>query len=128
MPETKTVETCPFCRLLESNTASPDTTLVSRPTPEVAYFTPLNPITPGHLLFIPTAHTTHASADAAVQLAETMYVGAAYAYKNKINFNLITSCGAAATQTIPHIHLHYVPRYSGDGLVLPWTNQHKTIL
>jgi diadenosine tetraphosphate (Ap4A) HIT family hydrolase len=36
---------------------------------------------------------------------------------------MITSAGPAATQTIKHLHVHYVPRHAGDGLSLPWTNQ-----
>jgi histidine triad (HIT) family protein len=38
--------------------------------------------------------------------------------------NLITSKGAAATQTVYHLHVHVVPRQGGDGLPLPWTPQH----
>jgi histidine triad (HIT) family protein len=37
------------------------------------------------------------------------------------SFNLITSQGAAATQTVMHLHLHLVPRTDGDGLKLPWS-------
>ncbi|HEY3477867.1 MAG TPA: HIT domain-containing protein, partial [Streptomyces sp.] len=37
--------------------------------------------------------------------------------------NIITSVGAAATQTVFHLHVHVVPRRVGDGLALPWTNQ-----
>ena len=35
--------------------------------------------------------------------------------------NLITSRGAAATQTVFHLHVHVVPRRPGDGLMLPWS-------
>ena len=41
--------------------------------------------------------------------------------------NLITSIGPAATQTVPHLHLHLVPRRPGDGLPLPWTPQHSAV-
>jgi diadenosine tetraphosphate (Ap4A) HIT family hydrolase len=37
--------------------------------------------------------------------------------------NLITSDGAAATQTVKHLHVHIVPRRDGDGLTLPWSTQ-----
>jgi len=39
------------------------------------------------------------------------------------HFNLITSSGQYATQTVHHLHIHYVPRRPGDGLTLPWTGQ-----
>jgi histidine triad (HIT) family protein len=35
--------------------------------------------------------------------------------------NIITSTGSSATQTVFHLHLHVVPRSTGDGLTLPWT-------
>jgi histidine triad (HIT) family protein len=34
--------------------------------------------------------------------------------------NLVQSTGAAAFQTVFHLHVHVVPRYTGDGLTLPW--------
>ena len=34
---------------------------------------------------------------------------------------LIVVCGAEATQTVPHLHIHIVPRRAGDRLTLPWT-------
>ncbi len=34
--------------------------------------------------------------------------------------NLINSCGAAAWQTVFHLHFHVIPRYAGDPLALPW--------
>lgn len=40
-------------------------------------------------------------------------------------YNLITATGSEATQTIPHFHVHLVPRLAGDGLTLPWTGQVK---
>lgn len=91
----------------------------------VMWFEPLNAVTPGHMLFVPAAHIEHGdefSRDWAGVLTE-----AAYAYAHRVahaaGFNLILNAGAAATQTIDHIHLHYVPRRDGDGLPLPWTGQ-----
>jgi histidine triad (HIT) family protein len=34
--------------------------------------------------------------------------------------NLINACGAAASQTVFHFHIHVVPRYEGDPIELPW--------
>ena len=34
--------------------------------------------------------------------------------------NLLHCSGEAAWQTVPHFHIHVVPRYSGDPLELPW--------
>ena len=34
--------------------------------------------------------------------------------------NLLNSCGAAAWQTVFHLHMHVIPRYEDDPLKLPW--------
>lgn len=105
---------CPFCDRLEAGEfdATPDYNAV--------WFEPLNPVTPGHLLFIPDWHSEHPT-----PLAMEEAAGAAEAYARRTvgDFNLITSSGPAATQTIDHLHVHYVPRREGDGLHLPWTGQ-----
>ncbi|MFE7574704.1 HIT family protein [Streptomyces sp. NPDC057521] len=36
------------------------------------------------------------------------------------SYNLITSKGRAATQSVTHLHLHLAPRRNGDSLALPW--------
>ena len=86
---------------------------------EVGCFEPLNPVTPGHLLVIPLAHTPNAAADPGLA-AKTMRAAAEQAGKHEAA-NIITSIGREATQTIEHLHLHVVPRRAGDGLSLPWT-------
>lgn len=39
--------------------------------------------------------------------------------------NFITSAGPAATQSVFHLHVHLVPRFEDDGLILPWTGQRR---
>ena len=34
--------------------------------------------------------------------------------------NLVNACGAAASQTVFHFHIHVVPRYEDDPIELPW--------
>lgn len=103
---------CPFCRRYEMA----DYTLAG---PGVMCFEPLNPVTPGHMLFVPIQHETHPSG----YLAKAMEEAEWYADGQKKDYNLITSSGKSATMTIEHIHVHYVPRSVGDGLMLPWSNQ-----
>lgn len=87
---------------------------------------PLNPVTPGHLLFIPRVHVPDAASDPAVA-AQVMFAAASYVGSTfpEGHGNLITSIGEHATQTVFHYHLHYVPRTAGDGLHLPWTGQKR---
>lgn len=108
---------CVFCQRV----AASDYTKVSR---YVARFEPLNPVTPGHMLFIPKAH--YMSAEHEPHVTGVVFEAAArWAREQPYSFNLITSVGAPATQSIMHLHVHYIPRFTGDGLHLPWTGQAK---
>ena len=104
---------CPFCDLI----AAGDYFHV---TPHVVRFQPLAPVTSGHMLFVPRLHVP-SPVENPVQAALAVEAAAHWAVGSQCN--IITSSGAAATQTVLHLHVHYVPRRPGDGLVLPWTNQ-----
>ena len=105
-------ESCVFC------------TRISRGEHDKEYpgfsFEPLNPVVPGHRLFVPGEHVVDASQDPAVT-AKVFAAAAEYARRQGEDFNLITSGGEWATQTVFHLHVHYVPRSLDDGLALPWT-------
>lgn len=113
-----TTATCPFCERIERGEV--DGTTLFR----IVRFEPLNPVTPGHMLFVPRAHRVHGATSGAVMaVGRAMEAAVEYGAHVGEDFNLIISSGAAATQTVPHIHIHYVPRRPGDGLALPWTGQ-----
>lgn len=88
----------------------------------VVRFTPLNPVVPGHRLFVPKMHVATAADDPA-EAARTVAYAIDYASGAADDFNVIVNNGTAASQTVFHLHWHVVPRRSGDGLVLPWTGQ-----
>ncbi|QGJ87611.1 histidine triad nucleotide binding protein [Gordonia phage Faith5x5] len=108
---------CVFCQKVIDGSATRD------PHRPAAWFEPLNPVTSGHMLFIPMWHVEHRTPDAASGIAVSMRAAADYARREGVDYNLITSSGPSATQTVPHMHVHYVPRCEGDGLPLPWTQQ-----
>src|SRR5690349_15667298 len=92
----------------------------------VIWFEPLNPVTEGHMLFVPTWHVEHWE-DSAPQWVGAAFEAASRFVQQRTNytaFNLITSFGHASTQTVPHVHIHLVPRREGDGLQLPWGLPH----
>lgn len=80
---------------------------------------PLNPVTPGHMLIIPKRHLR----DALESPADTGLVMEYAARYARSPCNIITSVGTEATQTVFHLHVHVIPRATGDGLRLPWTGQ-----
>lgn len=85
-------------------------------------FEPLNPVVPGHRLVVPKVHVRDAVADPWVAAA-AMDVAARLIRDHHESANIITSIGAAATQSVFHLYVHVVPRIEGDGLHLPWTGQ-----
>jgi len=88
---------------------------------------PLQPVVEDHVIVIPTRHqrdfaTPYKGANFA---PHTMTTASEYAAKfPDRDYNLITSKGTAATQSVFHLHIHLVPRVKGDGLKLPWSGQH----
>lgn len=110
---------CIFCNIV--NGKAPASELMYS-SPLVATFIPLNPVTPGHRLFVPVLHREDAAEDPRTT-GRVFEAAAAFGAGMGGHFNLITSMGAAATQTVWHLHVHYVPRSYGDCLALPWTGQ-----
>ena len=90
-------------------------------------FQPLNPVTPGHFLVVPRKHVASALEPLApILLGGAMRLAAILARQMDLTgCNFINSAGAAATQTVFHLHVHVVPRHEGDGLALPWTGQRR---
>lgn len=86
-------------------------------------FAPLSPVVPGHLLVVPIPHVEHQYADAPEAVGSTMEIASMVAKREYDSYNLITSCGRPATQTVPHVHAHIIPRHVNDGLALPWTGR-----
>jgi histidine triad (HIT) family protein len=112
------LEPCPFCLIVAGDAPA---TLV-REWPDAVAFVPLNPVAAGHVLVVPRAHVPNFAADPVVS-ASVMFRVADLAGWLPTPMNVITSRGAAATQTVHHLHFHLVPRREGDGLALPWTGQ-----
>ncbi|MEU8378703.1 HIT domain-containing protein [Streptosporangium sp. NPDC048865] len=109
---------CVFCAIVAGSAPA---TMV-RTWPETIAISPRHPVTPGHTLVIPHVHVGDVGENPEVS-AVTMARAAELAAELPAA-NVITSRGAAATQTVFHLHLHVVPRAMGDGLPLPWTPQH----
>lgn len=89
-------------------------------------FLDLNPATRGHALVVPRRHARDIHDADPADLAEVATTAqqlatAAVAELGAAGVNLLQSSGAAAFQTVFHLHVHVIPRYPGDGLVLPWT-------
>lgn len=112
---------CPFCGRIERGEYDAWCGF-----PSVVWFEPLRPVTPGHLLFVPVRHVTSASdpSNGPYEAGRAMEHASRWAHRNGVeSYNLITSVGVPATQSVRHLHAHLVPRREDDNLGLPWTGQ-----
>ena len=77
------------------------------------------PLSPGHALVVPRRHVadwTETSPDERRELLEAIDVVRSTILDNHRpdGFNVGMNLGEAAGQTVPHLHLHVIPRYRGD--------------
>jgi histidine triad (HIT) family protein len=88
-------------------------------------FMDINPINDGHCLVIPRAHapTIFEVEEADLRAAITTAGRVARAIRATLRpdgLNVLQANGAAAFQSVPHLHFHLVPRFSGDGKGFDW--------
>jgi histidine triad (HIT) family protein len=107
---------CVFCALIRDGGAR----WVDR-GPAVCAFAPLNPLAPGHTLVVPTAHYADLFDAPPHVLAGTMALAqrvaeAARTALGATGVNLLSAGGPGSEQSVPHLHLHVVPRWHDDGL------------
>lgn len=122
-----TSQPCPFCLIVEDR--APQSRVVYRDEKVVAFF-PLSPATTGHTLVVPRRHVSdigelnrqelHDLAEAVHRVAAALRSGL-----RPEGLNVIQSNGAAATQTVQHLHIHVVPRWTGDRMVIRWPDSAK---
>jgi diadenosine tetraphosphate (Ap4A) HIT family hydrolase len=77
------------------------------------------PVSPGHALLVPRRHVANwfeASVVERNELAEAIEIArvAISERHDPDGFNVGMNLGAAAGQTVPHLHVHVIPRYAGD--------------
>jgi len=112
---------CVFCKIRDGQIPS---TRIFEDERALA-FMDINPLNDGHCLVITRAHApTIFEADVAdLQAAVAAAQRVALALKRALapdGLNLLQANGAAAFQSVPHFHLHLVPRWTGDGKGFDW--------
>jgi histidine triad (HIT) family protein len=86
-----------------------------------AAFMDINPIRPGHVLVVPrqsVATLQELEPAARAQLLD-LAVRIGQAQQRALGSraqHLLVNDGRAASQTVPHVHIHVIPRYAGDTL------------
>ncbi len=116
---------CEFCEIVDRD--DPEVREVYRDEHVVAFF-PTEPAVLGHILVIPRRHVPDIwalNADEAAQLARATLL-LADAVRDAVRpegLNVIQSNGEAATQSVRHLHVHLVPRQTGDAMGPIWPDE-----
>jgi histidine triad (HIT) family protein len=88
-------------------------------------FMDINPVNPGHALAVakghwPTVDVIPPDVLAAVARTAQRIAKASMAVLKPAGVNLVQANGAAAGQSVPHLHIHIMPRRPGDDVSLNW--------
>ncbi|MFI9506596.1 HIT family protein [Nocardia sp. NPDC052566] len=109
---------CVFCRIAAGE--APATKIYEDDT--LCAFLDIRPIARGHTLVIPKRHATELEdldADLGAQMFRAGHRLALAIRRSSLSAdgaNLVLNDGTAAFQTVPHVHLHVIPRNHGDKL------------
>jgi histidine triad (HIT) family protein len=115
------VSDCVFCKIRDGRIPS---TKVAEDERTLCIMD-INPLNAGHCLVLTKAHaSTIFEADAVdLQAAITTAQRVARALRDTLKpdgLNMLQANGAAAFQSVPHFHLHLIPRWTGDGKGFDW--------
>jgi histidine triad (HIT) family protein len=85
----------------------------------------LSPASKGHTLILPKDHYDDLAAADGETLSSVLKVAQKICagMKKSLNcdgINVVQNNGAAAGQTVKHLHVHLIPRYEGDGPMVTW--------
>jgi histidine triad (HIT) family protein len=86
----------------------------------------IHPLSDGHTLIVPTTHSEslfeigEADLLAVAVLARRVAAGIRKGL-NPDGLSLVQANGTAAFQSVPHFHLHLIPRWHQDGVGFDWT-------
>ncbi len=105
---------CPFCKPLAERTLLTESATVYATNDR-------RPISKGHSLIIPKRHTfdyfsLRFKEQQAIWLVVNRVKQLLTQQYQPEGFNIRINNGPIAGQTIPHVHIHLIPRYEGDGV------------
>ena len=112
---------CVFCRIMAKQIPA---TVVHEDEHTLA-FMDIGQVNPGHVLVALKKHAENIFALDEAQAAAVFQAAARVARAIRAAFepqglSVYQANGAAAGQTVFHLHIHLVPRHEGDGMALTW--------
>lgn len=115
MPDADTTKSCLFCGIIAGTTSA----AIVLETDDVVGFLDVRPVFKGHVLLVPRPHI-----GTLPELPEPLIVPL-FSTAQRVAEALTSGLGAQGTfvamnnvvsQSVPHLHVHVVPRTKGDGL------------
>jgi histidine triad (HIT) family protein len=96
----------------------------------VLAFLDISPLAEGHTLVLPKRSVERLedlSPDEAAELGKALVAVArkVLAATGASAYNILQNNGLAASQEVPHVHFHVIPRRPGDGLGFRWKPQQR---
>lgn len=120
---------CPFCSIVQGEDAA--VREVARDDSVVVFF-PTEPAALGHCMVTPLRHVEHFSELTTDEVSRVMSAAQAMAKSlqetcQPDGINIIQSNGEAASQSVPHVHVHVLPRWKDDiiGEIWPPTSHYS---
>jgi histidine triad (HIT) family protein len=115
---------CVFCKIRDGQIPSATVFEDDR----TLCFMDINPLNAGHCLVVTKTHaaTLHESAVGDLQAAIATARRVARALQQVLKpdgLNMLQANGPAAFQSVPHFHLHLIPRWTNDGKGFDWPLQ-----
>lgn len=118
------VEDCLFCKIIRGEV--PSYTVFEND--DVKAFLDISQVNPGHTLMIPKKHIvnmfdyTDEDAKRYLQYIPEIANAIKKAFPNVTGMNITTNNGKSANQVVMHSHIHFIPRFEGDGVQLVTRN------
>lgn len=107
---------CVFCGILDKQLPA----AVVYEDEHCIAFMDIYPLRPGHVLVVPKRHAQHVHELTSIERTQLMEAGAKISEALRASslqpaaLHFQINDGKAALQTVPHVHLHLLPRYQGD--------------
>ncbi len=112
---------CVFCKIVNGELPAVKLTEDSK----TISFLDINPVNHGHILVLPKKHYETVMDIPGKELAKVMEKVPALAkavaeVTNADGLNIFQTNNACAGQTVPHVHVHIIPRHKDDGFHFGW--------
>ena len=114
-------QSCSFCRIVNGSLHS----YVVREDEHAVAFLDRAPAAPGHTLVVPRVHARtllDIDPSAAGELMKRA-IAVSHLLQRALRsdgLTMLQTVEPAGWQSVFHVHLHLIPRWNSDGLVLPW--------